>query len=535
MAQSQQVHTYISDEAFDFYASQFDGADLNKTTFRQGAFDEDEPYANPWNESRPYFRHLWDHDSNFNRVFDDGWSVFDSAANRAVKYFTGGYGADGRYDTDWGNNGTQGHGITWMYQNGNETQAFDWLGHAAHLLQDLTVPAHSHADGHGREIVGIDSYEEFYIGVDNNWTQWGHPATQDRGGPTGDIGRPTNLFNYMTTVVNTTDNFDSDQVDGQVDQGSRNHYSLTEGWHIDDDDSRTIGDTLMPLSMKATAELIRYFYHQVDSSDPVITFTQFSSDPNNPTPVNTSTVSVSGSASDPQSGIGISQYDYLTGYWNGSMWVDVKFHGPGEATQNLGPFEDGLYYTYLRAENGGGAKGTSGFSYFLVDTSEPDVIAPGNVTNFTATPGNGQVSLSWSNPSDSDFAGVKIQRKTGGYPTSHTDGTTVYNSTGEIYTDTGLTNGTTYYYKAFTYDEVPNYSSGSSDSAIPHIPTKPVVLLPSGRNLAEPDVNGYFRVFRSGSTTSESLRVYYSVSGSATEGTVRWTPMFGQPKGLFKV
>ncbi len=127
---------------------------------------------------------------------------------------------------------------------------------------------------------------------------------------------------------------------------------------------------------------------------------------------------------------------------------------------------DETFYVNLSGASGATIFDSQGIGTIQNDDA-PDTTAPGNVTSFTATPGNGQVSLSWSNPSDSDFEGVKILRKTGSYPTSHTDGTTVYNNDGTSYTDTGRTNGTTYYYKAFTYDEVPNYSSGSSASATP--------------------------------------------------------------------
>lgn len=91
-----------------------------------------------------------------------------------------------------------------------------------------------------------------------------------------------------------------------------------------------------------------------------------------------------------------------------------------------------------------------------------EITAPAEVTNLSATPGDTQISLTWTNPGDGDFAGVKILRKTGSYPGHSADGTVIYNSTGTSYTNTGLTNGTAYYYTAFAYDEVPNYSPGSA-------------------------------------------------------------------------
>lgn len=108
----------------------------------------------------------------------------------------------------------------------------------------------------------------------------------------------------------------------------------------------------------------------------------------------------------------------------------------------------------------------------------PDTSPPSNVIKFTAVGGDSQIGLSWVNIPEYDFAGTKILRKTGIYPASVTDGTLIYNGTGASYTDTGLTNGTAYYYKAFTYDEALNYSSGVGVTAIPLAPqdtTPPVI------------------------------------------------------------
>ncbi|MBI4457897.1 fibronectin type III domain-containing protein [Candidatus Uhrbacteria bacterium] len=99
-----------------------------------------------------------------------------------------------------------------------------------------------------------------------------------------------------------------------------------------------------------------------------------------------------------------------------------------------------------------------------------DTTAPANVSNFTAVGGNGVANLTWVNPTDTDFQGVKIVRKTGSFPTGPTDGTQVYNSNGTSLLNSGLTNGVTYYYGAYAYDDVPNYASGSMASAQPSGP-----------------------------------------------------------------
>jgi hypothetical protein len=104
----------------------------------------------------------------------------------------------------------------------------------------------------------------------------------------------------------------------------------------------------------------------------------------------------------------------------------------------------------------------------------PDTTPPADVSAFTATPGDGHVILNWTNPTDSDFAGTIIRCRTDGtYPVNYDDGTLVCDKAAasgseDSCTHTeGVENGTTYYYSAFTYDEVPNYSETAHASATP--------------------------------------------------------------------
>lgn len=104
-----------------------------------------------------------------------------------------------------------------------------------------------------------------------------------------------------------------------------------------------------------------------------------------------------------------------------------------------------------------------------------DGTPPANVSNFSASSGDNSISLSWTNPT-TDFNGLNILRRTDGYPTSPTDGTTVYDDSGTSYIDTGLTNGLTYYYTAFSRDIVLNYSSGAQVSATPQDGIAPATI-----------------------------------------------------------
>lgn len=86
----------------------------------------------------------------------------------------------------------------------------------------------------------------------------------------------------------------------------------------------------------------------------------------------------------------------------------------------------------------------------------------GQVENFEAGLGNLSAILSWTAPNpdeDNSFVGARIVRKTGSAPTGINDGTVVYEGTALTYTDTGLTAGTTYYYRAFAYNAKKKYQT----------------------------------------------------------------------------
>lgn len=86
----------------------------------------------------------------------------------------------------------------------------------------------------------------------------------------------------------------------------------------------------------------------------------------------------------------------------------------------------------------------------------------GQVENFKAGLGNLSAILSWTAPSpdeDNSFVGARIVRKTGSAPTGINDGTVIYEGTALTYTDTGLTAGTTYYYRAFAYNAKKKYQT----------------------------------------------------------------------------
>lgn len=111
-------------------------------------------------------------------------------------------------------------------------------------------------------------------------------------------------------------------------------------------------------------------------------------------------------------------------------------------------------------------------------------------TSFSATAGNAQVELTWTDPLDkyatpegevsetgdqlvSEWDHTVLVRKTGSQPAGPNDGTVVVSSSvrnqyqSTAYVDSGLTNDTTYYYGVFAYNKDGVASSGAFVNATP--------------------------------------------------------------------
>jgi len=124
--------------------------------------------------------------------------------------------------------------------------------------------------------------------------------------------------------------------------------------------------------------------------------------------------------------------------------------------------------------------GTGGYVHAGSDTNTNaltiDNASPAATTSASATPGNGQIQVSWANPGDADFSKVIIYCKTSAITESPTEGTdpTVdgtacdgtarvkYSGTASPQTFTGLTNGTTYYFRIYTRDTNGNFTAYAS-------------------------------------------------------------------------
>jgi hypothetical protein len=100
---------------------------------------------------------------------------------------------------------------------------------------------------------------------------------------------------------------------------------------------------------------------------------------------------------------------------------------------------------------------------------QADVAPPGAVTMLTASPGDGRVTLSWTNPAVAP-AGVKVVRTVGAPATLPTDGTTIFTGIGAAATDAAAVNGTAYFYTVFAFNSAGAWSAAASAQATPHAP-----------------------------------------------------------------
>ncbi len=93
---------------------------------------------------------------------------------------------------------------------------------------------------------------------------------------------------------------------------------------------------------------------------------------------------------------------------------------------------------------------------------------------------DGQIVVEWDNPGEANFVRTVVVRKEGSYPTSPSDGQTLYEGRGDTYADTNLQNGKTYYYAVYSYNHSKTYSRGVNLSLAPNEGNKQIKFNESG-------------------------------------------------------
>ncbi len=148
---------------------------------------------------------------------------------------------------------------------------------------------------------------------------------------------------------------------------------------------------------------------------------------------------------------------------------------------------------------------------------------PSSPTGLTATAGNSQITLSWTVPSSnggSAITGYNVYRGT----TSGSEGTTpVGTASGSTlsYTDTGLTNGQTYFYKVTAVNSVGQSMPSNEASATPAAPST-VPSAPTGltaNTISSSQINLSWTAPSNGGSAITGYKIERSTDGGTTWST----------------
>jgi len=381
------VHQWLTYNAFLLYNSQFSGSELTQfigdwqdygrkhhrtngdnNDVIEGAFDEDVsapivyPFdngfhwdivpQNPLGQSIPYEQHFVA-GGDGNEIYD-GWSTYASAVTQALSYW---------------------QPYVLATYPANAALSYYYLGHVAHLLEDMTVPAHVHNDAHPIR----DAYE-YTIGEYGNYLLWGYGAGV-RISPVNRVTIPSDLVSLFQGTIDYTEEYPSNGQNGEdvpeipdaglhrPDLVSRAGGFTGDGAILNASSSNeitTLADDLMTWAMERVATLFRLFYSLVDTTAPVVSLvTSFGADEASAV-LKPGRFHIAASARDDGSGYDTDGFLFRIERQNGSVWEHVP------VSLNTGRFEftapgDGLYRISVEVSDAARNTGRSSTGYFRVD------------------------------------------------------------------------------------------------------------------------------------------------------------------------
>ncbi|MDM8007430.1 MAG: fibronectin type III domain-containing protein, partial [Phycisphaerae bacterium] len=153
---------------------------------------------------------------------------------------------------------------------------------------------------------------------------------------------------------------------------------------------------------------------------------------------------------------GATSYDVKRSTVSGGPYSVIANDITSTSYTNTGLTNGVTYYFVVSAANSEGESPNSAEA-----SATPQLPVPPVPTGLSATPGNGQVALAWNISAGATSYNVKRSTTSGG------PYTTIASPTTNSYTNTGLTNGTTYYYVVSAVNAAGESANSSQVSATP--------------------------------------------------------------------
>lgn len=165
-----------------------------------------------------------------------------------------------------------------------------------------------------------------------------------------------------------------------------------------------------------------------------------------------------------------------------------------------------------------------------------DITPPGDVTDIKVTPSNEALSVSWTNPTDSDLAKIRLVIHEEHHPLDEDDGDVAYEGMEQSAFITGLENGKTYYLRFYVYDLNGNINNSPSMTA-EGTPNDAPPSGPGGSELIAGDLERgfYGEVPSSEMISGEELAKLVGVTqGSLQNSDTPWLKWAYKGKTLFR-
>ena len=230
-------------------------------------------------------------------------------------------------------------------------------------------------------------------------------------------------------------------------------------------------------------------------------------------------VTLSWSAPASDGGASVTNYEIYRGTTSGGE-VKVAETGNVLSYPDTGLTNGTTYYYKVSAKN---SVGEGALSNERSATPQTAATAPSAPTLLSATPGNGQVSLSWSAPTSNGGSAVTnytILR--GGSSSGETFLVTVGNVTS--YIDAGLTNGATYFYEVEAMNAVGTGPASNELSATPVAPNFSISATPSSHSIARGGTATYSVALSPSGGFAGSVSLSASISPKAKGVSFSFSP-----------